>query len=68
MNMDNYWFNAIYSLAPTVLVGLIFLVIMRSIIKADSQERKVKKRIEEEERARLAARLGTSTDTRESEK
>lgn len=66
MNMDNYWFNAIYSLAPTVLVGLIFLVIMRSIIKADSQERKVKKRIEEEERARLAARL--DTDTSESEK
>lgn len=66
MNMDNYWFNAIYSLAPTVLVGLIFLVIMRSIIKADSQERKVKKRIEEEERARLAARL--STKTSESEK
>jgi flagellar biosynthesis/type III secretory pathway M-ring protein FliF/YscJ len=66
MNMDNYWFNAIYSLAPTVLVGLIFLVIMRSIIKADSQERKVKKRIEEEERARLAARLGTKTS--ESEK
>jgi flagellar biosynthesis/type III secretory pathway M-ring protein FliF/YscJ len=66
MNMDNYWFNAIYSLAPTVLVGLIFLVIMRSIIKADSQERKVKKRIEEEERARLAARLGTETS--ESEK
>jgi hypothetical protein len=39
---------------------------MRSIIKADSQERKVKKRIEEEERARLAARLGTETS--ESEK
>jgi flagellar biosynthesis/type III secretory pathway M-ring protein FliF/YscJ len=42
----------VWSLAPTVLVGLLFWVIMRSIIRADRTERKVYSRMEAEERAR----------------
>jgi hypothetical protein len=51
--MDSFWVNALWSLAPTVLVGLIFWMVMRSIIHADRTERKVYSRIEAEERAKL---------------
>ena len=51
--MDNFWANALWSVAPTILVGLIFWLVMRSIIHADRTERKVYARIEAEERARL---------------
>lgn len=42
----------VWSLAPTVLVGLLFWVIMRAIVRADRTERKVYARMEAEERAR----------------
>ena len=51
--MDNFWLNALWSVAPTILVGLIFWLVMRSIIHADRTERKVYAQIEAEERARL---------------
>ena len=51
--MENYWVNAIFSIVPTLLVGVIFWIIMRSIIRMDRTERKVYARIEAEERARL---------------
>lgn len=51
--MDEYWMNAIGSLIPTLLVGVIFWLVMRSIIRMDRTERKVYARIEAEERARL---------------
>lgn len=51
--MDNFWVNAVFSLVPTLLVGVIFWIIMRSIIRMDRTERKVYARIEAEERARL---------------
>ncbi|MCU1443873.1 MAG: lysyl-tRNA synthetase [Cryobacterium sp.] len=51
--MDTFWANALWSLAPTVLLGLIFWWVMRSIIHADRTERKVYARIEAEERAKL---------------
>jgi len=52
--LENYWANAVYSVAPTILVGLVFWFIMRAIIRADRTERKVYSDIEAEERARLA--------------
>ncbi len=55
MSMDDWWFNAIYSVTPTILVGLIFWFAMRAILKADSRERKVYAKIKEQERARLTA-------------
>ena len=41
------------SLAPTVLIGLIFWFVMRAVIRADRGERKAYARIEAEERAKL---------------
>jgi len=51
--MDDFWVNAIWSIAPTVLIGLIFWFVMRSILRADRTERDAYARIEAEERAKL---------------
>ena len=51
--MDEFWANAIWSLTPTVLIGLIFWIVMRAVIHADRNERKAYSRIEAEERAKL---------------
>jgi len=50
--MNDVVAGIVWSLAPTVLVGLLFWVIMRAIIRADRTERKVYSRMESEERAR----------------
>jgi flagellar biosynthesis/type III secretory pathway M-ring protein FliF/YscJ len=49
------WGGIIFSLAPTICVGLIFWFVMRAILRADRTERKEYARIEAEERAKLAA-------------
>ena len=54
--IDEFWLNAVYSLAPTVLVGLIFWFVIRAIVYADRNERKVQQKVEIEERAKFAAR------------
>ena len=51
------WLNAIFSLVPTVVIGLVFWVIMRAIIRADRGERKVQAKIEAEERAKVGLPL-----------
>lgn len=43
--------NALLSLVPPTLVGIVFWVIMRSIIRADSKEREVYAQMEAEMRA-----------------
>ena len=53
--LENFWANAAYSLAPTLLVGLIFWFVMRAIIRADRTERDVYAAIEAKERARFEA-------------
>ena len=53
---DNFWANAVFSLAPTVLVGLIFWFAMRGIVRADRTERDVYNKIEAEERAKFDAK------------
>lgn len=50
--MDSFWANALFSLAPTVLVGVIFWIIMRAIIRADRTERNAYARVEADERAK----------------
>lgn len=50
--MNDVVAGIVWSLAPTVLVGLLFWVVMRSIVRADRTERKVYSRMEAEERAR----------------
>jgi len=51
--VTDFWSNAIFSITPTILVGLLFWFIMRSIIRADRTERAVYAKIEAEERAKL---------------
>ncbi len=51
--IQDYWLNALYSVIPTILIGLIFWMVLRSIIRADRTERRVYARIEAEERERL---------------
>jgi preprotein translocase subunit YajC len=41
------------STVPPILIGLLFWFVMRSIIRADSKERKVYAEIEAEERAKF---------------
>jgi flagellar biosynthesis/type III secretory pathway M-ring protein FliF/YscJ len=57
--IENFWGNAIYSVVPTILVGLIFWLVMRSIFRADRTERKVYAEIEAEERARMEKESAT---------
>jgi flagellar biosynthesis/type III secretory pathway M-ring protein FliF/YscJ len=50
--MDNFWVGALWAVTPTVLLGLIFWLIIRSIIRADRTERNVYARMEAKERKR----------------
>ena len=59
--LENFWANAAYSLAPTVLIGLIFWFVMRSIFRADRTERKVYSEIEAQERAKFEAERAEAT-------
>jgi hypothetical protein len=58
---NTVWGNIIFSLAPTIALGLIFWFVIRSILRMDRTERKVYARMEAEERAKLAAE-STKTD------
>ena len=44
--------DVLVSLVPPILVGIIFYVVMRSIFRADSTERKIYSKMEAEERAK----------------
>lgn len=50
--LENFWANAVFSVTPTILVGLIFWLVIRSIFRADRTERKAYSEIEAEERAK----------------
>lgn len=50
---EEYWANALFSVTPTILVGLLFWFTMRSIMRADRTERDVYADIEAEERAKF---------------
>lgn len=49
--------NAIWSLTPTVLIGLFFWLVLRLIVRADRTERRVYQEIEDEERAKAGLPL-----------
>ena len=42
-----YWANAIYSVIPTLLFGLVFWFVFRAIFRADRSERAFAAKIEE---------------------
>ena len=50
--LENFWANAAFSVTPTILVGLIFWLVMRTILRADRTERKIYAEMESAERAR----------------
>ena len=52
----DFWGNALFSLIPTVLFGLVFWFILRAIIRSDRNERAAYAKVEAEERAKLAGR------------
>jgi hypothetical protein len=49
---DDFWLNALFSVTPTILVGLIFWFALRAILRADRTERSALSKIEAEERAK----------------
>ena len=49
---QDFWANALYSVTPTILVGLIFWFVLRAIIRGDRNERAAHAKIEAEERAK----------------
>ena len=50
--VDNYWLAVIWSLLPTVVVSAIFFFVLRSVVRADRNERREYARMEAEERAK----------------
>jgi len=59
--MDNWWVNALWSVTPTVLIGVFFAVLLRLILRADRNERRIYQEMEEKERERLG--LGPGSDS-----
>jgi flagellar biosynthesis/type III secretory pathway M-ring protein FliF/YscJ len=50
--MDDYWVAVVWTLLPTIVVSLIFFFVLRSVIRADRNERREYARIEAKERAK----------------
>lgn len=50
--MDNIWVASLWAILPTLVVSGIFFFVLRSIIRADRNERREYARIEAEERAK----------------
>lgn len=50
--IEDFWANAVFSVVPTILLGLVFWFVMRSILSADRTERETLKKYEAEERER----------------
>ncbi|MGK9146075.1 hypothetical protein KXS11_00410 [Plantibacter flavus] len=63
--MEDYWLNALWSLLPTVVVGAIFWIVMRAILRSDRNERATYAKIEAEERARLGLPAADAASSRE---
>ena len=47
---ENFWANALFSVTPTILMGLLFCFVMRSFMRADRNERKIYAEMEKQER------------------
>lgn len=53
--IEIWWLNALWSVVPTIGLGLVFWFIFRAILRSDSAERRAYARVEAEERAKRAA-------------
>lgn len=69
--LEDYWANAVFSITPTLLIGLLFWIVVRAIFRLDRTERKVYSRMENEERARRGlpprTRLATPASSEDAE-
>lgn len=50
--MENFWLAVTWSLLPTIVVAGVFFFVLRSVIRADRNERRSYARIEAQERAK----------------
>ena len=55
MNLDEFWANAFWSLAPSIGIGVMFWLVIRAVIRADRGERTAYARMEATMRAEFAA-------------
>ncbi len=51
-DVDEYWVAALWSIAPTIVITVLFFWILRNILKFDRTERRAFSKIEAEERAK----------------
>lgn len=58
----DYFLNALWSVVPTIILGLAFWFVMSSVLRADRKEREVFSKMEAEERAKRKA-AAQSTET-----
>jgi hypothetical protein len=65
MNVDEFWANAFWSLAPSVGIGVMFWLVIRAVIRADRGERKAYARMEAKMRAEFAAEQQRNRDAAE---
>lgn len=52
---EEFWANAVFSVVPTLIIGLIFWMLMRLILRADRVQRDSYTKLEAEERAKFEA-------------
>ena len=52
---QEFWANAVFSVVPTLLFGVLFWFVFRAIVRAYRSERESYAKIEAEERAKRAA-------------
>lgn len=50
-SVESFWVAVAWSLLPTVAVSVVFVIVLRGILRFDRTERKVHAQIEAEERA-----------------
>lgn len=51
--MQDYWLAVLWSILPTIVVSGVFFYVLRSVIRADRNERRRYAKVEAQERARL---------------
>lgn len=56
----DFWGGIAWALGPTIVIGLLFWFIMRSVIRSDRNERASYAKIEAEERARFSAQASVT--------
>jgi len=48
--VDGYWATALWSIAPTIVITVLFFWILRSVLRFDRVERRAYAKVEAEER------------------